>query len=79
MRCVACDERLSAKEARAKFLNSGKYTDLCTKCLDTIRDVAPTQDDDVRQAPPDVEDEVDDPQPQGDSLEGQSIETLKRQ
>jgi hypothetical protein len=57
MRCAACDDSLSDKESRSKFLYSGKYTDLCTKCLDTIRDVAPTQDDDVRQAPKDVEQE----------------------
>lgn len=62
MRCAACDERLTTREASRKFLYSGKYTDLCSKCLDTIRDMAPTEDDDVRQAPPDLDDDV---QPEG--------------
>jgi hypothetical protein len=64
MRCVACDDRLTPRESSSKFLYSGKYTDLCTKCLDTIRDVAPTQDDDVRLAPPDID--------QGDELDESS-------
>jgi hypothetical protein len=68
MRCVACDERLTPREASSKFLYSGTYTDMCSKCLDTIRDMAPTQDDDVRQAPPDIDDD----QPQGDEVDENS-------
>lgn len=53
MRCIACDEALTDKEATRKFLHSGTYTQMCNKCLDTIRDAAPTEDDDVRLAPSD--------------------------
>lgn len=64
MRCEACDERLTPKEASRKFLYSGTYTGLCSTCLETIRDMAPTEDDDVRQAPPDSEEN--ESQPEGE-------------
>lgn len=48
MRCAACNNVLTDREASRKFLYSGKYTDLCSICLDTISDVAPTQDDSFR-------------------------------
>lgn len=48
MRCVACDAELTDRESRSKFLYSGKYTDMCSACLDTISEEAPTQDDSFR-------------------------------
>lgn len=47
MRCVACDNELNNKESTTKFLYSGKYTDMCSRCLKTIVDIAPTEDSPV--------------------------------
>lgn len=44
MRCVACDAALSDRESTTKFVFSGKYTDMCRRCLKTIEFDAPTED-----------------------------------
>lgn len=38
MRCKACDDRLTAREATTKGEATGEYMDLCSKCLSTIAD-----------------------------------------
>lgn len=44
MRCIACDKELSDRESTNKFIFSGTYSDMCSRCLGTIADVAPTED-----------------------------------
>ncbi len=38
MRCIACDVRLTPREATRKCVGTGEYPDLCDNCMDTIRD-----------------------------------------
>jgi hypothetical protein len=42
VRCYCCDVILTPKEACTMFTGSGTYTEMCTKCLKTIPDVAVT-------------------------------------
>ena len=44
MRCRACDKELNDREATTKFLFSGTYADMCSACLISIQDDAPTED-----------------------------------
>lgn len=43
MRCQACDKGLSDSESTNKFLISGKYADMCVRCLIPIAADAPTE------------------------------------
>jgi len=36
MKCQACDQVLSDREASRKSLNTGEYLDLCDTCLEPI-------------------------------------------
>lgn len=36
MKCLACDNPLSDREASRKSLNTGEYLDLCDTCLESI-------------------------------------------
>lgn len=42
MRCLACDEPMTDRDASRKFAGSGQYVDLCLHCYDTIKDQVPT-------------------------------------
>jgi hypothetical protein len=39
MRCYSCNVILSTSESVRRFKQSGEFTELCTKCLNTIDDV----------------------------------------
>lgn len=37
MRCKACDNRLTPREATRKCEGTGEYPDLCDKCMEEIQ------------------------------------------
>lgn len=39
MRCLSCDHILSDNEATAKFAESGKFVDLCNRCISYTPDL----------------------------------------
>lgn len=47
MRCFCCDKILTNTEACRRFKKSKQFTDMCTKCLDTID--TPTIDPDCEE------------------------------
>jgi hypothetical protein len=55
MKCMACDDILTDKEATRKVINpeavgENRFVDLCNKCFHTIRDMVNTDDNDSEQA-----------------------------
>jgi hypothetical protein len=42
MKCLACDDILTDREATRKYASSGKFIDLCDKCFDTVKDQIPS-------------------------------------
>ena len=55
MRCIACNVRLTNREATRKFA-SGSYCELCDVCLGTIQDGLETFETDVVEEEPDTDD-----------------------
>lgn len=44
MKCLACDVILSDREATRKFVDSGKFVDLCSECIQELPDDLRTYD-----------------------------------
>lgn len=38
MRCLACNEALTDRDASRKYIATGEHLDLCTDCYETIAD-----------------------------------------
>lgn len=47
MRCYCCNNILTTQEATRRFKESNSFTDMCTKCLNTIDDDVETVDSDI--------------------------------